>query len=87
MPREYLPERPAGYAKRVLHHALEDCETRLTFSGLCPYCGYNPDTEELAVRWYCPTDNVPLDDSLRCPKCAKRFVEPATDAAQQKEVP
>ena len=41
--------------------------------GYCPVCEFRPDMQSTAFIFHCPSDNVRLDRTGKCPACGKIF--------------
>ena len=61
-------------AKKVFHHDDPPCKARLN-GRFCPECKIQPDTQSLAIYYYCPKCDVPLKNMV-CPKCQEVFTRP-----------
>jgi len=68
---------PAKEAKLVAHHDDPPCTVRLV-NDSCPKCNVTPDLQSVALYLYCPLCDLPLKDSLECPKCGQTFKRPGS---------
>lgn len=62
-------------AKLVFHHDDPPCEARLTLTGMCPDCRFNPDMQSLAIWYYCPLCDIKLKN-MTCPVCKQAYERP-----------
>jgi hypothetical protein len=58
------------YKKRVFFHD-DDCGERLV-GGYCNKCCFVPDTQSLALEYFCPICDIRLEED-KCEECGTTF--------------